>query len=212
MGERKAITKKRNWAFVAYPESMSKEFLVEKLQKTGLQCVISPLHDSDVNADESEKKPHWHIILCYSGPTAYNVVAKLTASLNSTVPQALEQIKGYYRYLTHKDNPEKKQYNESDIVAINGFSIRDYTEMSKSEIFSAKMQIIDYVESNDITEYCDLLRELKQAELYDMCEVAANNTIFADAYIRSRRHKLEKIARDEECSKNQLQAPPGHKK
>jgi hypothetical protein len=126
-------------------------------------------------------------------------VKALMDKLNAPIPQPLEQIKGYYRYLTHKDNPEKAQYNESEIECINGFSIRDHIEMTKSEIFSAKMQIIDYIEANDIVEYCDLLRELKQAELYDTCEVAANNTIFADAYIRSRRHKFEKMKHEGEC-------------
>jgi hypothetical protein len=190
---KKSILKKRNWAFVAYPESTPKEFLIEKLQQSGLQCAVSPLHDSDVSADEIQKKSHWHIILCYSGPTSFEAVSKLTASLNATIPQPLEQLKGYYRYLTHKDNPEKIQYNETDIISINGFNIRDYVEMSKSEVFKIKMQIIDYIEENDIIEYSDLLIELKKAELYDMCEVAANNTIFADAYVRSRRHKFEKL-------------------
>jgi len=186
------MPKKRNWVFVMYPESIVKNWQ-EKLQQSGLQCAVSPLHEGELNADETDKKPHWHVILSYSGPTSYSVVAKLTASLNATIPQPLEQIKGYYRYLTHRDNPEKKQYNEADIIAINGFSIRDHVELTKSEIFKIKMQIVDYIEENDIREYCDLLRELRQAELHDMCEVAANNTIFADAYVRSRRHKLEKI-------------------
>ena len=36
--------KKRNWAFVLYPESAPENWR-EELQKTGLQCAISPLHD-----------------------------------------------------------------------------------------------------------------------------------------------------------------------
>jgi hypothetical protein len=196
MSEEKSIVKKRHWAFVAYPESLSKELLVERLERSGIQCVISPLHDSDVNADETQKKPHWHIILSYEGPTTYNNVSKLTASLNSTVPQPLEAIRGYYRYLTHKDNPEKIQYDEADIILINGFSIRDYVEMNKSEITQEKRNIMKFVEENDIIEYCDLLIELDRANMLDTWEVAANNTIFADAYIRSRRNKFKKL---EDC-------------
>jgi hypothetical protein len=192
----KAIVKKRHWAFVAYPESCPKEILIEKLTQSGVQCEISPLHD-DVNPDETQKKPHWHIILSYEGPTTYANVAKLTASINATTPQPLEALKGYHRYLTHKDNPEKKQYSEADIISINGFTIRDYIDMTKSEITNLKRDIMHFVEEHDITEYCDLLTELDKYNLSDMWEVAANNTIFADAYIRSRRHKLEKIAADE---------------
>jgi len=197
MSEKKSSDKKRNWAFVLYPESAPANWK-DILQQTGLQCAVSPLHDRDMNADETQKKEHWHVILVYStGCTTYNTVAKLTASLNGTMPQALEQIKGYYRYLTHKDNPEKTQYNEADIIAINGFSIRDYTDMTKSEIIKEKRNIMHFVEEHDIREYCDLLTELDRYNLPDMWEVAANNTIFADAYVRSRRYKLEKIERDE---------------
>ena len=192
----KLTEKKRNWAFVLYPDSAPENWQ-EILQQTGLQCAISPLHE-DLNPDETEKKAHRHIILCYStGGTTYNVVEKLTRGrLNGTIPQPLEQIKGYHRYLTHKDNPEKKQYDEADIISINGFSIRDYVELTKSEVTKLKMEITDYVEENDIVEYQELLFGLKQDNKLDMWEVAANNTIFADAYIRSRRHKLEKAERE----------------
>ena len=40
--------KKRNWAFVLYPESAPKERR-EQLQLARLQCAVSPLHDLDVN-------------------------------------------------------------------------------------------------------------------------------------------------------------------
>lgn len=193
MSEQKANDKKRNWAYIMYPESVPENWR-EILQQTGLQCTVSPLHDSDTNADESQKKPHWHVILCYSGPTSYNVVAKLTASLNATVPKALEQVKGYYRYFTHKDNPEKTQYNEADIININGFNIRDFVELTKSEVNTIKRNITRFIEENDIREYSDLLKELDVNNWFDMWDVAANNTIFTDTYIRSRRHKLEKMA------------------
>ena len=114
--------KKRNWAFVLYPESAPADWR-EQLQKTGLQCAISPLHDKDMNPDNTPKKPHYHVILTYSGPTSYNVVKALTDGFNQPIPQALEQVRGYYRYLTHKDNPEKAQYDEREIKTINGFNI-----------------------------------------------------------------------------------------
>jgi hypothetical protein len=193
MSEKKSSDKKRNWAFTMYPDSAPENWK-ELLQQTGLQCCVSPLHDIDVNADISQKKAHWHVILSYSGPTSYSVVEKISVeTFKGTIPQALEQIKGYHRYLTHKDNPEKAQYNECDIININGFSIRDYVELSKSEVTKLKMEITDYIEENDIREYQELLFGLRKDNLTDMWEVAANNTIFADAYCRSRRHKLQEL-------------------
>ena len=84
------------------------------------------------------KKAHYHVILTYSGPTSYNVVKALTDGFNQPIPQALEQVRGYYRYLTHKDNPEKAQYDERDIKTINGFNIADFSELTRSEITQIK--------------------------------------------------------------------------
>ena len=103
----------------------------ENSSKTGLQCAISPLHDKDMNPDNTPKKPHYHVILTYSGPTSYNVVKALTDGFNQPIPQALEQVRGYYRYLTHKDNPEKAQYDEREIKTINGFNIVDFSELTR---------------------------------------------------------------------------------
>ena len=107
--------KKRNWAFVLYPESAPENWK-EILQQTGLGIAISPLHDKDVNPTGEVKKAHYHIILIYDGPTTYNNVRSLTESLGQPIPQPLEQVRGYYRYLTHKDNPEKYQYDDKDII------------------------------------------------------------------------------------------------
>jgi len=196
MSEKKSSGKKRNWVCCVYPDSAPEDWR-GILQRTGLQCAISPLHDKDINPDGTPKKAHWHVMLCYQGPTAYEPVKRVSDSLNAPAPQPVEQIKGYYRYLTHKDNPEKAQYYEGDIEHINGFNIRDHSELTKSEVFALKMGIIDYVEAHDIREYQELLLGLKTDDLLDMCEVAATNTIFADAYVRSRRNKLERLERDE---------------
>jgi hypothetical protein len=190
MSEKKSIPKKRNWAAVVYPESAPENWR-EILQRTGLQCAISPLHDADVNADETQKKAHWHIIMCYSGPTAYEPVKRVTDSLNAPSPQPVEQVKGYYRYLTHKDNPDKVQYDEAHIEHINGFDVRDFSELTKSEIFSIKREIQAFVRKYDIEEYADLLDLLSDNDLPDMLDVAMSHTIFCDSYVRSRRHKAE---------------------
>ena len=48
MADRKNV-KKRNWAFVLYPESAPFDWS-EQVQLTGLHCAISPLQDKDMNA------------------------------------------------------------------------------------------------------------------------------------------------------------------
>lgn len=183
--------KKRNWAFVLYPESAPIDWR-DKLQATGLQAAISPLHDKDINPTGEPKKPHYHVILCYSGPTSYNVVKSLTDDLKQPIPQPLEQVKGYYRYLTHKDNPEKAQYSEHDITTINGFNIGDFFELTKAEVTEIKKNLQQLIRNLDITEYSDLMDYLQDNELSSEYDVASNHTIFFAQYIRSRRYKAER--------------------
>ena len=86
--------KKRNWAFVLYPESAPVDWL-ERIQKSGVMAAVSPLHDKDVNASGEPKKPHYHVILVYGNPTTFKNVESFTKSLNQPIPQALEQVRGY---------------------------------------------------------------------------------------------------------------------
>ena len=57
--------KKRNWAFIVY--QIQHPLIGKKiLRQTGLQCAVSPLHDSDLDPTGEPKKPHYHVIACYS--------------------------------------------------------------------------------------------------------------------------------------------------
>nr|CRY97763.1 hypothetical protein [uncultured prokaryote] len=185
--------KKRNWAFVLYPESAPADWR-ERLTKSGLQCAISPLHDRDLNPTGEPKKAHYHVILCYEGPTSFNVVKRLTEDLNQPIPQPLEQVRGYYRYLTHEDNPEKAQYSKADIQHINGFDIREFVEMTKSEVLRYKREIIEFIRDNRLTEYADLVDALYDSgeAMADHFEVVSNNTLFFKAYLTSRWRKVER--------------------
>lgn len=185
--------KKRYWAFVLYPESAPKDWK-EILQQTGLSICISPLHDKDINPTGEKKKEHYHIILCYSGPTTFKNVKKLTDSLNQPIPIALEQVRGYFRYLTHKDNPEKYQYNEKEITTINDFDIDNYNDLSYSQVKNIIIEIQKFIRDNEIIEYCDLLDYLLDAEMLNHLEVASNHTLLFNTYICSMRNKIkEKI-------------------
>ena len=186
--------KKRNWAFVLYPESAPENWK-ELLQQTGLGIAISPLHNKDINPTGEVKKAHYHIILTYDGPTTYNNVRSLTESLGQPIPQPLEQVRGYYRYLTHKDNPEKAQYDDKDIITYNGFNIQDFVELTTSEVMAIKKQLQIFIRDNHITEYSLLMDLLLDNEMSSMYEVASNHTYFLDKYITSYRNKLNNLTK-----------------
>jgi uncharacterized protein YecE (DUF72 family) len=157
---------------------------------TGLEYAISPLHDSDKDPTEEDKKAHWHVIVSkQSGSTTENVIKGITDSVNAPKAIALQSVKGYYRYLTHKDNPDKYQYNESEIQTINGFNILNYSEMSRHELDIVIMRIQDIIQENGWFEYCDLLDNLKEWGMIAEWSVARSQTVLFNSYMRSRRHK-----------------------
>lgn len=180
--------KKRNWAFVLYPESAPADWR-EQLAKSGVQCAVSPLHDKDLNPTGEPKKPHYHVILVYGNPTTYNNVKSFTVGqLGQTIPQPLEQVRGYYRYLTHEDNPEKAQYSKADIQTINGFAIQDFVELTRSETSKITREIVQLIRDNNITEYSVLMNILMDAGdgMTEHYEVARTNTLFFKSYLTSR--------------------------
>ena len=180
--------KKRYWAFVLYTESAPTNWK-ELLQETALPIAISPYHDKDVNPDNTPKKAHYHIILCWNNPTTYENVKRITDSLNQPRPIPLECVKGYYDYFIHKDNPEKYQYNPNDITTLNGFSPSDYFELSQAQVISFLSFLTKFIDDNDITEYSTLIAVVRDSDdLYQYLDVAMNKTIFLNTYITSRRH------------------------
>ncbi len=194
--EKKEIIKKRNWAFVIYPESVIENW-IEQLQLTGLSIAISPLHNRDVDFTTGEiKKEHYHVIVNYQGPTSYNVIKKITDKFNATNPIPLESIKGYYRYFTHKDNPEKYQYDESHIKTLNGFNVRNFIDYTRTETLEIIKNIHTYIRNNNILEYCDLLDMLYEDNLFDEYEIAINKTILFCNYIKSRKFKIKEIEQE----------------
>ena len=180
--------KGRYWACVGYPESLPTNWL-EILQETGLAVAISPLHDKDLNPDNTPKKPHYHILFCYDGPTTYNNVKNLCDSLNATIPIKIESPRGMYRYHIHLDNPEKYQYDDRDRILMNGIDPASFNGLTSSEILKIKREIITLIEDNVITEYRDLVKFFADNDMNDFFQVASSNTMFINTYLSSFRNK-----------------------
>lgn len=187
--------KNRYWSFVCYPESVMPEFK-DYLSEMGCVFAVSPLHDKDVNATGEQKKAHWHVLLQFEGPTTYNKVKEqICDKIGATIPKAVISLRGYYRYLCHLDNPEKAQYNIEDIEEYGGFHI-DLTVSEKNVI---KAKICEYIVSNNITEYCDLVNHYRDIGDFDYFEIVCNNTMFFGSYLKSYKFKSS------DTSKNKLE-------
>lgn len=152
-----ASERKRDWCFIVYPDSCPQDW-IEILLKDHLCFGVSPLHDSDKNGDDTEKKPHWHVYVKFSGLKSYDQILEITKSVNGTIPVAVKNPVGMIRYFVHIDNPEKHPYNISDIQSYCGFQVfvEEAFKIGLTDINAILSEMQDWIVENQITEYSDL--------------------------------------------------------
>lgn len=134
------------WSFIAYLESAGKDWK-KRLQLLGCEAAVSPLHDKDLwdhDSDEvvdeetgeviaergsrykcgERKKAHWHGILKFDKTIKYKEANEIIRGItNGPYIQKCLSLKGQFEYFSHMNNPEKYQYERSEIEKYNGFVI-----------------------------------------------------------------------------------------
>lgn len=186
--------KSRYWSIISYPDSVPSGWK-DILTSTGLAMAISPLHDRDIDPEAGEneertKKPHWHILVCFDGPTTKENVEGIADRIGSKIVTPVNSCRGMYRYHLHLDNPEKAQYDDKDRSFINGFLIENYSSLTSSEELAMINLIQSYIESHEIYEYCDLI-DLLQSEDIQAFNYAVHHTLMFNTYLRSKFNKLK---------------------
>jgi len=184
----------RNWVFILYPESAPENWR-DIIDETHIEWVESPLHDKDLeNPDEIEieKKSHYHVLLLFPSQKSYEQVKEITDSLNSTIPQPCNTVKGTIRYMIHKDTPHKYQYSFYNIIPHGGADLNSLCQPTATERLQIQIDIIDFIESNDITEFWDLVMYARM-ENQEWLNVLLNfSTVSLKASVTSRRHRNDR--------------------
>ncbi len=194
MADKKSSTdnRTRTWTFVLYEDSAPDNW-ADILDEDHVEWVESPWHDKDLNADGQPKKKHKHILLMFPGKKSYEQIKEITDKLNAPIPQRCHNAKALVRYMAHLDNPEKAQYNVSDIKAHGGVDLADMLRPSASERYTVIRDMIHYVKEKHITEFQDLM-DYAAAEHFDdwfplLCD---NSAYVVGQYIKSQRNRMPK--------------------
>ena len=155
MSEKKSNSRTRNFATVVYPESAPENWQTI-LADLKIPAFISPLHDSDVNANGEPKKPHYHVMFMYDGVKTEEQVSSAIAEIGGVGCEKINSVRSYARYLCHLDNPDKHQYNPEDVKQFSG---ADYFSCigSVADKYKAIREMIVWCHENGVTEYADLL-------------------------------------------------------
>lgn len=76
-------------------------------------------------AEEEEKKEHIHFILSLDNPRSIYSLSK-RIEVPSNLIQNIKSLRGSCRYLIHKDNEEKIQYDLEQVICSNSFKSTYY--------------------------------------------------------------------------------------
>ena len=186
----RGLGRTRKWTFIVYPDSAPADWEEILTNKFHLKWARSPLHDSDLNGDATEKKPHWHVYVFFDGVKDFRQVQEITDSINATIPQKVHSTQGLLRYFVHMDNPEKTQYKIEDIksvgieATIEIFSEADY----KVHIIQ---EIICFCASNDIREFSEIMEYSVVNEPEWFKALSLNCGFVVNLYLKSRRYKKQ---------------------
>ena len=197
---KRAGQRTRNWALIFYPEDLPEDWK-EQVDGLHVKWVEGPLHDRDVNADGTPKKPHVHTLFMFENVKHEEQVMDLFRDLFGQTdtgsvpgvpkPQQVSDRGAVVRYMAHMDNPDKAQYDVKDIIGHNGADPAELLRYSATETRQMIIAMEEFIEQEGIVELSDFSAAIRydRPEWHDL--LATKMTTYFNAFIRSRRHKLE---------------------
>lgn len=199
---REPPTKSKYFCAILYPDSTTYDTdnVIKALAKENLTFAVSPIHDKDVEEDGSPKKGHFHLLLAYSSATTLNNINRWFKACG--LPESdLHSVRvcasgvGYYRYLTHKDNPEKAQYNDNDIRIFNDFDelFKKFSKTASDKI-SDLVRIFQIVDELNTISFHSLIQYLmlNERDLFKMLTSSSALAICVKEYQRSLEYDLKR--------------------
>lgn len=179
----------RNWTVFQYDDSAPENWR-ELLDEKHIEWVESPIHDRDLNADGTKKKPHRHLLLMFGGVKSYEQVVDFIQFLNCPIPQRCHNAKALIRYMAHLDNPEKAQYSISDIKGHGGVDIAEMLRPSSSERYALIKEMGSFIKDKEITEFQDIFDYAMANRFDDWFPLLCDSSAFViNQYIKSARHR-----------------------
>lgn len=204
-------TKSRFFTGLIYPDSEGlPDNWFKQLEDSLRQYLISPLHEPDPEEDMESgalktKKPHYHVLYCHGNTIAPKAAREILPSWMVLPPSDFAFMVGSYRnlsrYFLHLDQPDKQRFSgkpEELLSVLNNFPLDLSKELTKDERRQLKIQLHNYVRTNGITEFAELLDALADTQEWDMFELAFDSQSKIEGYIRSRRESAKAITEQKE--------------
>ena len=126
----------------------------------------------------------------FEGKKSIAQVAEVFSTINGVGCEVVKSLRGYARYLCHLDNPEKAQYEPSDVRCIAsdyigtiGLAIDKYVALSEMQDFCDKYNVVSFYA---LAKYARSHRPDWHRILCDC------GSVFMREYLQSRQWSVEK--------------------
>lgn len=176
-----------SWACVVYPNESLPDNWRELLGELMIPWALSPIHDKDVNADGTPKKPHRHLLLSFHSVKTYSQVKEITDKLKAPAPQPCKDTRGMVRYFLHLDNPEKSQYLREDIICGGGFDLENALRATATEEEDILDEMMDFIVEHKVKEFWEFAYFVRN-EHKEWRTILRKNCFYLTQIIKSVRH------------------------
>lgn len=181
----------RDFATVVYPES-APEGWIDKLKDTHIPCFISPLHDQDINADNTPKKPHYHIMVMFPSVKTKDQAIEVFQLIGGVGCEVISTRRGYARYLIHKDNPEKHPYSETDVIALSGCDFYETISLV-SDKYAVLNDVIMFIKDNNVDNVLDLYNYAHSHDMFDWCRIIQDKSFVVNMFCNANYQRIREI-------------------
>ena len=158
---------------------------IKSLSNLKSYCIIT--HDKDILPSGETKPPHFHAVLTFSNAKTIETISKTVGVENQYVNKIRTTTKSARLYLVHRNNPEKYQYDPSEVYA--DFDYINYVD--DCPVKQKRETIAERIQTGEIKEY-----NLWQYITID--EYSKNKRYYQNCF-EYRQNKIKGLDRNMEC-------------
>lgn len=152
----------RKFRILLYPDNLDHVSALTKILDFPQFAYV--LHDKDVKEDGSPDKPHWHVCVWFSNARFLDALAK-ELGIDNRFVQLTTNATHDLRYLIHADDPQKYQYDISDVQTSMPLELQKALKDTVEE--NRVISILDMIDDEKhVIRYSRFIREVCQKGLY----------------------------------------------
>lgn len=184
---KKEVQKIKAFATIIYEDSVNLEELKEKLEETHLKAYLSPIHFLDVKENGEPKKPHYHLMIIFDGPTTENKGRKVIEYLGGVGCEKILSIRGYARYLCHLDCKNKPIYDFEKVQEFNGAEEYSTWLNDTNSEGTVITMMLNFIEEYDVLSFREFLIYCSIHKEKVWYPILRKNTFLIKEYLKSRK-------------------------